>query len=78
MNFWYPLNGAERVLPEKVDKLIPLYPFKIMKRGDWFFVPFSERHPETVRASASSASKRFGMQYSVKRIVDGVIVTRVS
>ena len=77
MNFWYPLNGAERVESNRITKLIPLYPFKIMKVGDWFFVPFSEKHPDAIRSASSAASKKLGIVLQVRRTVPGVTVTRI-
>lgn len=78
MTFWYALNGAEPVLPQKIDKLIPLYPVKIMKVGDWFHVPAGDHMPKAVKSTCYGIAKRCGFKLQFKIVDCGVKVTRVA
>lgn len=77
MNFWYPLNGAQRDESEKIDKLIPLYPVKIMKLGDWFHVPAGPHMPKAVKSTCYGIAHRLGFKLRFEIVDCGVKVTRV-
>ena len=54
------------------------YPFWLMKVGDSFFVPTTERiHIQRIAASMSMESKRHGGKYTLRVIEDGVRVWRI-
>lgn len=77
--FWYGLNGKDPQHSSKIDKIIPLYPVRIMKVGDWFYVPAgSGTMPKTVRGSCYNLAAKYGMKVSIVRFDLGTRVTRVA
>lgn len=77
--FWYPLNGAERVLSNKIDQFIPLYPVEIMKVGDWFHVPADrDQMPKHVRPRCRRLAERHEMKLKFEIVDQGTKVTRIA